>query len=334
MADDESDWDDEFEREDRHGDGLYETLRERIGGKEVLVPVAASAAAAAATWVARKGPDLLKELTGADAHEALGKASRAGGAKGFAAGAASKALQGGGSLGERLQRGGREALKEEPGVTGLAAKAFGKLSGASSGGRGWGKGRRLPILRSIDVAAPLEEVYEQWTNFDQFRTFMHRVEGVSREDGGVVWYENIWGRRRQWQAEITEQVKNQKLAWEITGGGQGSGVISFHKLAPRLTRIEVVFDWQPQGLVEKFASGLRFHKRAAKADLYRFKAFVETGGEKRGGAAGNDESRERTDGRQREQRQSRTGSASEREKARAQRAQHRRERRHTGARRS
>ena len=112
---------------------------------------------------------------------------------------------------------------------------------------------------------------------------MHRVESVDQEDDNrVVWHENVWGRRRHWTTEIKEQVPNQKIKWEIQGGGRGTGVISFHKLAPRLTRIEVVFDWQPQGLVEKLGSGLRFHKRAAKADLYRFKAFVETRGEETG----------------------------------------------------
>jgi uncharacterized membrane protein len=300
MADDERERDD-----DSQDDGIYETLRDRIGGagKEVLVPVAASAAAAAATWVAKKGPDLLKELS---------SGSTNGGAKGLAAGAAAKALK-------RDGEGG--ALK------GLAGKAMEKVAPGSSGGSGWGKGRRLPILRSIDVAAPVEEVYEQWTNFDEFRTFMHRVEGVEQEDDDtVVWNENIWSRRRRWEADITEQVRNQKIAWEIKSGGQGSGVITFHKLAPRLTRIEVVFDWQPQGIVEKLASGLRFHKRAAKADLYRFKAFVETGGEERGGTAeddgdGDEDSTPR-----------RRSSGDDRDAAREQRERARQERRAGGSR--
>jgi hypothetical protein len=108
-------------------------------------------------------------------------------------------------------------------------------------------------------------------------SFMHRVESVDQEsDEELTWHENIWGRRRAWDAKIIEQVPNERIQWELEGGGQGSGFITFHELAPRLTRVEVVFDWQPSGLIEKMASGLRFHKRAARADLYRFKAFVGT----------------------------------------------------------
>jgi uncharacterized membrane protein len=268
-------------------EGLYESLRERIG-KEVLIPVAASAAAAAATYAAKKGPDLLRG--GADRLKgSLDEAREAGGAKGFAAGAVGKAMGGKGSIAERLQQGGAKELQEEAseagGLKGVGGKVLGKLAGAGGkgGGSGWGKGRRLPILRSIDVAAPIETVYNQWTQFEDFKTFMHRVEAVDQEeDNKVVWHENVWGRRRSWTTEIQEQVPNQKIKWEIQGGGRGTGVITFHKLAARLTRVEVVFDWQPQGMVEKLGSGLRFHKRAAKADLYRFKAFVETQGEETG----------------------------------------------------
>ena len=277
----------EDEQNGHEDEGLYETLRERIG-KEVLIPVAASAAAAAATYAAKKGPDLLRgsadRLKGS-----LDDAREEGGGKGFAAGAIGKAMGGKGSVVERLEQGGAKELQEEAseagGLKGVGGKVLGKLGGAGdqAGGSGWGKGRRLPILRSIDVAAPIETVYNQWTQFEDFKTFMHRVESVDQEeDERVVWHENVWGRRRQWTTEIKEQVPNQKIKWEIQGGGRGTGVISFHKLAPRLTRIEVVFDWQPQGIVEKLGSGLRFHKRAAKADLYRFKAFVETRGEETG----------------------------------------------------
>jgi uncharacterized membrane protein len=268
-------------------DGLYESLRERIG-KEVLIPVAASAAAAAVTYAAKKGPDLLRGGTDR-VKESLDSAREGGGAKGFAAGAAAKAMGGKGNIAERLKQGGAKELEQEGaeagGLKGVGGKVLGKLAGSGdkAGGSGWGKGRRLPIIRGIDVAAPIETVYNQWTQFEDFKTFMHRVESVDQEDDNkVVWHENVWGRRRHWTTEIKEQVPNQKIQWEIQGGGRGTGVISFHKLAPRLTRLEVVFDWQPQGMVEKLASGMRFHKRAAKADLYRFKAFVETRGEETG----------------------------------------------------
>ncbi len=270
--------------------GVMEMLLSQLGDhKRVL---ATSAAAAAATYAAKKLPDWLEHLEqdgGDKLRDKLGKASDGGGVKGFAAGAASRALSGGpGGLVDRLKQGGEDEAKQQAkdsgGVTGAAAKVADKVGGGGSkGGFGWGKGRRLPILRSIDVAAPIDTVYNQWTQFEELNSFMHRVEAVEQEEPEtVVWHENIWGRRRNWKVQINEQIPNERIEFEIKSGGQGVGVVTFHELAPKLTRIEVLFDWQPRGFVEKLGSGLRVHKRAAKTDLYRFKAFVEMRGEETG----------------------------------------------------
>jgi uncharacterized membrane protein len=277
--------------------GLVDMLMSQIGDhREVLAPVATSAAAAAATYAAKKLPELIDrfEQGGGDRiREKLGDASDGGGVKGFVSGAASRALSGGpGSLIESLKQGGQDEAeseaKESGGVTGTAMKLKDKLPGSGSkGGYGWGKGRRLPIVASVDVAAPIEVVYDQWTQFEEMGSFMHRVEGVEqKEPEKLLWHENIWGRKRNWNVQITEQVPRERIAWEIKGGGQGVGVITFHPLAPKLTRVELVFDWQPSGMVEKLGSGLRVHQRAAKTDLLRFKAFVETRGEATGGWRG------------------------------------------------
>jgi uncharacterized membrane protein len=310
MTDDEERDDEEVERDDdderdeeessgngRGDEGLLQNLMSQLGEhKSVLAPVATSAAAAAATYAAKKLPDLIERVEsggGDKIREKLGDAKDAGGAKGLVAGAASRAFSrgGGGGLVERLKQGGEEEAKdkakESGGVTGAMAKVADKVGGNSQGGHGWGRGRRLPLMYSIDVAAPIRTVYDQWTQFEEMNSFMHRVESVDQEEDEVLtWHVNVWGRRRTWKAQITEQVPNQRIAWELKGGGQGSGVITFHELAPNLTRVDVVYDWQPRGLVEKTASGFRIHKRAARSDLKRFKAFVQTRGEASGGWRG------------------------------------------------
>ena len=155
----------------------------------------------------------------------------------------------------------------------LKDKIGGGSNGGGSRGQGWGRGRRLPIQRSVDVAVPVSFAYDQWTDFEKLGDFLHRVEAVEpRGEKRIVWHENIWGRRRTWRAEIIEKRRNQLLAWKDE---HGHGVLSFHSLAPRLTRIELNYDWVPHGVVEKLASGLQFHKRAAKTDLQRFKAHAE-----------------------------------------------------------
>ena len=178
-------------------------------------------------------------------------------------------------------------------ATAAAALAYGARQGASeakeaveheaeSVGRHGAEGspkktRRLPIQRWTDVAVPIDKTYEQWTRFEEFPKFMHRVLNVKQEDGKVSWDEKIWFSRRHWEGEVTDRRKNRRIAWKTTSGMSHAGVVTFHSLDENLTRVMVTIDFVPQGMIEKMASGLRFVKRAVQADLARFKAYVELG---------------------------------------------------------
>jgi hypothetical protein len=109
---------------------------------------------------------------------------------------------------------------------------------------------------------------------------MHRVLSVQQDDNDenkVQWEEKIWFSKRQWEGEVTEREKNEKIAWKTNSGTSHEGVISFHKLDDNLTRVMVTMDFHPSGMIEKMGSGMRFAKRAVQADLARFKAYVELG---------------------------------------------------------
>jgi hypothetical protein len=224
-----------------------------LGGKGVLFPVAAAAAsAAAAGFAAKKGPDLMKKLQGEASEE-----------------------------GEEIGKKGLQGLKKGLGESGgPAGKIASKLIGGGDGGGGQkgGKTRRLPIQRWTDVAVPVDKAYQAWTQFEEFPKFMHRVLEVKKEDQNKIhWREKIWFSTREWDGEITERRKNDRIAWKSVSGTQHSGVISFHKLDSNLTRVLVTLDFVPSGMLEKMASGMRFVKRAVEADLARFKAYVEFG---------------------------------------------------------
>lgn len=159
---------------------------------------------------------------------------------------------------------------------GPAGKLLSKALGGGNGGSGGKKTRRLPIQRWTDVAVPVEKAYEAWIKFDQYPKFMHRVLSVEREGRDKVrWEEKIWFSRRQWEGHITERRKNDRIAWETTSGMSHKGIVSFHPLGDNLTRVMVEMDFEPTGMIEKLASGLRFVKRAVQADLARFKTYVE-----------------------------------------------------------
>jgi len=229
---------------------------------EVLGPATKKATTAAAKYAISKGPQLAKDTVAPRLKDTLGpKIQEAGGAGPLAKGALSKVSGAGGGV--------------------LSKVGIGGGDGAEA--RGTGKGRRLPVQESIDVAVPLETAYNQYTQFEDFPKFMHRVEKVEqRDDAHLVWHEKIWGIRRQWEAEITDQRPNQRIAWKSLSGTETTGVVTFHELSDRLTRIEVILDFQPQGLLEKTASGFRMSRRALKSDLMRFKAFVEMRDEETG----------------------------------------------------
>ena len=142
---------------------------------------------------------------------------------------------------------------------------------------GVGKGRRMPVQQAVDVAVPLETAYNQWTQFEDWPNFMHRVTRVTQEDDdcSVSFATKIWGRTREFVAEIETQRPDERIKWRVKQGITHTGVVTFHELAPRLTRIELNVDVDPGSLIEKFARGARHIKRAMRADLHRYKAFIE-----------------------------------------------------------
>jgi hypothetical protein len=105
---------------------------------------------------------------------------------------------------------------------------------------------------------------------------MHRVLNVEQKGRDKIgWSEKIWFSSRQWEGRVTERRKNDRIVWKTNSGMEHKGIVSFHKLADNLTRVMVDMEFEPNGMVEKMASGLRFVKRAVQADLARFKTYVE-----------------------------------------------------------
>ena len=157
----------------------------------------------------------------------------------------------------------------------------------SKGAPGVGKGRRMPVQQDIDIGVPLSVVYNEWTQFENWPKFMHRLTSASQEDETHVAFKTkVWGKTKEFKAEITEQRPDERIEWRVVDGVSHTGVVTFHELAPRLTRVEVSLDFEPGSLLEKMARGMRFVKRAVRADLARFKAHVlmeeEASGEWRG----------------------------------------------------
>ena len=173
------------------------------------------------------------------------------------------------------EAGGAGGLVKEA-ASGLLPFGGGDDGGGKGGVAGVGKGRRMPVQQAVDVAVPIETAYNQFTQWEDWSTFMHRVTNVSQDDPcSVKFSTKIWTRKREFTAEIDTQRPDERIKWHVSQGITHTGVVTFHELAPRLTRIELNFDVEPGGMIEKMARGMRHVKRAARADLHRFKAFIE-----------------------------------------------------------
>lgn len=133
------------------------------------------------------------------------------------------------------------------------------------------------IIETIDVAVPVTTAYNQWTQFESFPDFLDEVESVTQtDDTHTHWKVNVGGATREFDATITEQHPDERVAWNSTGGDtHHAGVVTFHVLSDEMTRVTVQIDWEPEGLLEKAGALVGAGQHAVKKDLENFKELIE-----------------------------------------------------------
>jgi uncharacterized membrane protein len=139
------------------------------------------------------------------------------------------------------------------------------------------------VVQSIDVAVPVSTAYNQWTQFESFPAFMEGVQSVHQiDDTHLHWVAEIGGAEKEWDAEISEQHPDERVAWHATSGAENAGVVTFHRIDDDTTRVTLQIDADPEGLVENVGTALGFLDRRVKGDLERFKEFIERRGSETG----------------------------------------------------
>src|SRR5215207_7624155 len=132
------------------------------------------------------------------------------------------------------------------------------------------------IEESVEVHVPVRTAYDQWTQFEQFPQFMEGVESVEQvDDTHLHWVADIAGVRREWDAEITEQRPDERVAWRATDGADNAGVVTFHRIDDGTSKVMLQLDFDPEGFVEQAGDKLGIVRGRAKGDLERFKEFIE-----------------------------------------------------------
>ena len=135
------------------------------------------------------------------------------------------------------------------------------------------------VSESIEVDVPVSVAYNQWTQCEEFPSFMEGVESVRQlDDAHLHWAAEIGGKRHEWDAEITHQEPDRRIAWRAEDGKYNSGNVTFEPVASDRTQINVEMTYDTEGLVESLGSALGADDRRVNGDLKRFKELIESRG--------------------------------------------------------
>ena len=139
------------------------------------------------------------------------------------------------------------------------------------------------IEKSIDVDVPATQAYNQWTQFEEFPRFMEGVESVQQiDDRRLHWRAEIGGRTLEWDAEITEQVPDERISWRSISGTQNAGTVRFEPLGPDRTRVRLVMAYETEGAMENVADKLGALNSRVENTVRDFKKFIEKRGQETG----------------------------------------------------
>jgi uncharacterized membrane protein len=139
------------------------------------------------------------------------------------------------------------------------------------------------IEQGIEVDVPVRTAYNQWTQFEEFPRFMEGVEEVRQiDDTHLHWRVQHDDHDVEFDAEITEQIPDERIAWRTTDGKAHAGVVTFHRLSDDRSKVMVQMDWEPEGMLESLGAALGSDDRRVKGDLERFKEMIESRGAETG----------------------------------------------------
>jgi uncharacterized membrane protein len=136
------------------------------------------------------------------------------------------------------------------------------------------------VIETVDVEVPVTTAYNQWTQFEEFPKFLSFVQEITQQDDTHNhWKVKIGGVEREFDAVVTEQLPDERVAWNAIGGkDEHAGVVTFHKLSDTTSRVTVQIDWKPEGFVETAGAVLGVDDFAIKKDIKNFKEFIESRG--------------------------------------------------------
>jgi uncharacterized membrane protein len=139
------------------------------------------------------------------------------------------------------------------------------------------------IEKSIEINVPVRAAYNQWTQFEEFPRFMEGVKQVKQiDDTHLHWKADVGGKEKEWNAEITEQIPDQRIAWTSRGGTINAGIVTFQPVSDSKSKVMLKMEYDPQGFVENVGDAVGVVTQRVQGDLERFKHYIESRGQETG----------------------------------------------------
>ena len=139
------------------------------------------------------------------------------------------------------------------------------------------------IEKSIEINVPVKTAYNQWTQFEEFPRFMEGVKQVKQlDEKRLHWKAEIGGKEKEWDAEITEQIPDERIAWRSREGAKNAGVVTFHRLSDSKSKVMLQLEYDPDGFVENVGDTAGAVTQRVVGDLERFKRYIENRGQETG----------------------------------------------------
>lgn len=137
------------------------------------------------------------------------------------------------------------------------------------------------VEKAIEINVPVRQAYNQWTQFEEFPRFMEGVKQVRQlDDTHLHWKAEIGGKEKEWDAEITEQIPDQRIAWTSRTGAMTAGVVTFHPEGKSKVMLHMEYD--PKGVIEHIGDAVGVVSQRVEGDLERFKSYIESRGRETG----------------------------------------------------
>jgi uncharacterized membrane protein len=139
------------------------------------------------------------------------------------------------------------------------------------------------VEKVIEVDCPVRTVYNQWTQFEEFPRFMDGVKEVRQlDDTHVHWHAEVWGKDKEWDAEITEQEPDNRISWKSISGAPNAGTVRFEPLGADRTKVRLAMAYEPEGAVENVGDSLGLFSARVQRTVEDFKTFIEKRGSETG----------------------------------------------------